>query len=148
MLATIGLLAPASVPQDESTATVEPGNLRGIWRIVGGENDGKSWERPKDEHPEDAKVVITKDKIIMKWACCSREGTIELTYQLGPDRAMDVSLPDRTSQKAFYLLQNDTLKIYFGPNGKKRADRFATRDTERTVIILKVVSREWAGPRR
>jgi uncharacterized protein (TIGR03067 family) len=121
-LAVVLLLAAFDAPGD--AITKEKKVLRGTWKLVAFEREGKS---VPPAALKELKWVITADKIV--W---TDERKNEFLYKLDPakkPKAIDLIFPERKTEvtPGIYSLEGDELKVCVKAKGGGRPSKFAAR---------------------
>jgi uncharacterized protein (TIGR03067 family) len=135
---TIGLLIAADT-KDEGKKAED--NIEGAWSFISVTENGKPTGLP----PAEARLIFTKDKVIMKigdmekemWAYTLNPGKkpaeIDVTFSFGPNKGYQ--------GKGIYLIDGDTLKIcHSQKRGEARPKEFSSK--EGSKLVLAVLKRE------
>jgi uncharacterized protein (TIGR03067 family) len=139
MVLAAGLLLAAGAPSKDDLAKKDLDAMKGTWKAVSGEEDGKAVQ---EDDAKKFKLVVDGDKYTFTVEGVSEEqGTIKLDPSQKP-RAIDVMIlsgDDKgKSQHGLYEVEGDTLKLCFTPPGRERPKELAGKEgTNATLFVFK-----------
>jgi uncharacterized protein (TIGR03067 family) len=139
MVLAVGLLLAAGAPNKDDLAKKDLDALKGTWKAVGGEEDGKA---VPEEDAKKFKLVVDGDKYTFTVEGVSEEqGTLKVDPGQKP-KAIDVMIMSGDDkgkeQHGLYDVEGDTLKLCFSPPGGERPKALAGKEgTMATLFIFK-----------
>ena len=136
LVLAVGLFLPARMANADEPAK-EKDKLLGVWVVVSAERKG---EKAPEEKIKKLKVIFRSDKVIVS----DGDRDDQATYTLDPTKkpsAIDfTSIKEQKLVQGIYLLEGDSLKICYDPDGepKERPEAFtSTGGNGRVLMVLK-----------
>jgi uncharacterized protein (TIGR03067 family) len=135
---TFALVAIASLAMGQTTTGKgDLDALQGVWRVVGGEMQGKVMP-PEDIKNMEGQLTIKGSSI--KWKSSKEEddGSIAIDPSKSP-KHIDITaknLHGGMPIKGIYELKGDDLKICFDPEAAERPTSFKTKEDTRAGVLM------------